>query len=280
MKKIFLIGLVALFAITGCSEDEEPETNVPKLGSADAISLADGASTTSTKVASATDNFLEFYVKGVGVIDFDIDNIKAKIINLSTEWTKQGVYLTPGSHTLKWTLKGTEASIDAIFLKKESKLDVGTYYQGGIITAVLNDGKRILIAAPEDYPDLLTFSNGTIQVPGSFSGIGEENTKAVIAVYEPLSEGKPYAAKIIDNLELNGYDDWFIPSIDELLTFIDQRNIIGGFDTKDVKYWSSSSTSAHVLMYLSEQPVANRKYPNTSQYQPHHVRPFRAAVKN
>jgi hypothetical protein len=243
-------------------------------------STTDGGSIATSNVVSVSNNFLEFYVKGNGVVDFYIDDVKGKIINLSGTWAKQGAYLTPGLHTLKWVLKGTEASLDAVRFKSETALAAGTYYQGGVITAVLNEGKRILIAAPEDYPELLTFSNGTVQVPGSFSDIGEVNTQAVINVYEPLSEGKPYAAKIIDAWVQYGYDDWFIPSIDELLTFVDQRNLIGGFDTEDVKYWSSSSNSAHVLMYLSEIPVANRKYPNTSQYQAHHVRPFRAVVKD
>ena len=38
---------------------------------------------------------------------------------------------------------------------------------------------------------------------------------------------------------LNGYSDWFLPSLDELNLMYQQRNIVGGFQGA-WNYWSSS----------------------------------------
>jgi hypothetical protein len=45
------------------------------------------------------------------------------------------------------------------------------------------------------------------------------------------------AARKCDDLALNGYDDWFLPSKDELNQMYLQRSVIGGFHKC---YWSSS----------------------------------------
>ena len=42
---------------------------------------------------------------------------------------------------------------------------------------------------------------------------------------------------------LNGYDDWFLPSVDELIQMYQQKDAIGGFDS--VYYWSSTQMGAN-----------------------------------
>jgi hypothetical protein len=50
------------------------------------------------------------------------------------------------------------------------------------------------------------------------------------------------AARICNDLELNGYRDWYLPSIFELQMLYKNREAIGGFT--DDYYWSSSEYSA------------------------------------
>lgn len=45
-------------------------------------------------------------------------------------------------------------------------------------------------------------------------------------------------AKVCDTLMLNEYNDWYLPSKDELNTLYGQKNLVGGFATST--YWSSS----------------------------------------
>jgi hypothetical protein len=105
--------------------------------------------------------------------------------------------------------------------------------------------------------------NSTAQ--GTAIGTGMANTTAVaqaltvtVAWYRATYiysavQIEQFAAYACDNLQLNGYTDWFLPSIDELKQIMINREIIGGFATpaledvgdytSDIRatYWSSSS---------------------------------------
>ena len=48
-----------------------------------------------------------------------------------------------------------------------------------------------------------------------------------------------YAARLCYNFELGSYDDWFLPSDEELNELYKQKNTVGGF-VSDYYYWSSS----------------------------------------
>jgi len=81
-------------------------------------------------------------------------------------------------------------------------------------------------------------TNSTIQsIKWSYAG----NTAAIVAALgnaEPYANKTDYAAKICYDLVLNGYDDWFLPSKDELNLMYEQKGVIGGF--AGAYYWSSS----------------------------------------
>ena len=92
-----------------------------------------------------------------------------------------------------------------------------------------------LIAAPYDQsqctwgcPDFLI--NGLANSVGS----GQSNTNLIINACGATN----IAARICNDLILNGYEDWYLPSKDELCTLRNQKDIIGGFS--DDMYWSSS----------------------------------------
>ena len=45
---------------------------------------------------------------------------------------------------------------------------------------------------------------------------------------------------------MNGYNDWFLPSKDELNVLYQNRTLIGGFSTSN-NYWSSSEYSEYAI---------------------------------
>ena len=127
------------------------------------------------------------------------------------------------------TAYGNELSFTASYV-------IGQNYGGGIIFYIDGAGQHGLIAATSDQPGAPWGCQET-SIPGSTPqgiGCGQANTTAIVTgCNEP-----GIAARICDDLILNGYSDWFLPSMDELNQMYLQKTIIGGF--VDTYYWTSS----------------------------------------
>ena len=103
-----------------------------------------------------------------------------------------------------------------------------------------SDGWRYLEAAPMDQTWFfgIPWNNGKyINIRTDTAvGAGKKNTDAIVAAQGSGS----YAAKLCQDLVLGGFDDWFLPSADELNLMYEnlKKAGLGGFSA--IWHWSSS----------------------------------------
>ena len=117
---------------------------------------------------------------------------------------------------------------------------IGDSYGGGIVFYIDGTGQHGLIAAISDQGSNKKWGcAGTLisGADGTAIGTGSQNTIDIEAGCAEVGT----AADIAANLVLNGYDDWFLPSKDELNQLYLNKAIVGGFaDYVSNYYWSSS----------------------------------------
>ncbi len=133
---------------------------------------------------------------------------------------------------------GTSTSVNVI---------IGQDYQGGKVAYIfqLGDAGYVvgethgLIAAAEDLPLAYKwgcYGFGISGADGLAIGNGAQNTLDIV------NAGCVGAAPECANLVLNGYSDWFLPSLHELGQLYNNRATIGGF--QNLEYWSSTETNS------------------------------------
>ena len=125
-------------------------------------------------------------------------------------------------------------------------VSVGGIYKGGIVFYVDMLGQHGLIAAPTDQSTGAQWGcYDVVDVMGTDTliGKGKANTEAIITACTTAGT----AAKICYDLVLNGYDDWFLPSKDELeLAYQNLHKNGKGSFVDGLFYWSSSQCAGSI----------------------------------
>lgn len=122
---------------------------------------------------------------------------------------------------------------------------IGQSFGGGIIFYLDGTGQHGLIAATADQSASALWGCYGILIGGTATaiGTGQANTTAIINGCNTAG----IAARICDDLVLNGYSDWFLPSKDELNQMYAQRTVIGNLEYRS--YWSSSEESVNYAWF-------------------------------
>jgi hypothetical protein len=152
------------------------------------------------------------------------------------------------------------AGADLLLSVGAKDLAIGDYYAGGVVgyiyqttdTAVyIANQVHGLIAAKADTSEGIKWSSNITLEIGTAVGIGTgwTNTQAIIDALDGSEVGR-YAAKEADSMRDGGYDDWFLPSLNELKKLRDSRVLIGNFSTTWLsRYMSSSESTQKITQY-------------------------------
>ncbi|UEG49606.1 DUF1566 domain-containing protein [Ferruginibacter lapsinanis] len=150
---------------------------------------------------------------------------------------------------------------------------VGEEYGGGIIFYVDPSGDHGLIAAAVDQSTMAKW--GFFENPAGATaitvGTGVTNTDKIISINPGDNAG--IAARLCSDLTLNGYSDWFLPSLNELKLLYKNLQLKGVGNIARAEYWSSSETdfnNAWLLDFNTGSPV------ESTVNKPSYVRAIRA----
>lgn len=146
--------------------------------------------------------------------------------------------------------------------KPAEKLTIGQEYGGGIIFYIDSTGQHGLICASYDQSAALPWSNGanrTTNATGTAIGTGKANTEIIVAAQGNGS----YAAQVCNDLDLNGYSDWYLPSKFECFyMYFNLKTLRGLGNFADGIYWSSTEASLN----NAYSQYANDGYPPNGGY--------------
>ena len=128
--------------------------------------------------------------------------------------------------------------------------EIGDDFGGGKIAYIGNEFPVMggMIAAASDSSEGHRWGCWGTTIGGAATeiaiGKGKDATAKIVSDCS-LSEFQ-VAAKLCDNLSINGYTDWYLPSGDELNELYENKEVIGNFFTGyEPYYWSSTETGTH-----------------------------------
>lgn len=241
MKKLTLLSFIVIILSTliSCEKKNEPPTckiilpeNNSIFGKGTIVHISVEANDSDGTVTE-----VRFYFDGIGTKS-------VKTFPYNYDWNTDDV--TTGLHEIKVTAidnQGAETSTKIEITIEQ--YNIGESYAGGIIYYVDSTGLHGLVCAEDNQSTGAEWGCYGIEITGADGtavGTGVQNTADIVAGCSIAG----IAAKICADLVLNDYDDWFLPSKDELNLMYTNLHLhnLGSF-AQDV-YWSSTEESANL----------------------------------
>jgi len=139
--------------------------------------------------------------------------------------------------------------------------NLGEECEGGLLAYIDEQGTKLIVSSVNNAEDIQWGCRGQLlNITSREYGTGKENTQALVNWHQgwqdpwfTAPEGSTgychekndgtVAANVCNDLELNGYSDWYLPSIDELDYIYENVHKNGQGDFGESECWSSSESS-------------------------------------
>ncbi|MEI7424375.1 MAG: hypothetical protein WCK18_19905 [Prolixibacteraceae bacterium] len=199
-----------------------------------------------THVASGTQVVWNWNVVTTGATGYkwSATNDYATATDMGTATTKTQTGLTVGNTYTSYVWSYNSCSHSAPTVLSCFLIYVGASYGGGIVIYLDGTGQHGVIVANSDQSTGAAWGCQGTNITGTSTaiGTGQANTTAILAGC--ITAG--IAARVCDDYSVivGGikYDDWYLPSKDELNQFYVNRMLVGG--NYSFTYWSSSNYDA------------------------------------
>lgn len=152
---------------------------------------------------------------------------------------------------------------------------IGQMHQGGIVFWLDGKGGGLVVApngwsGTEDDPQA-RFGCSGIRIQGTTDGFGagSTNTKRIL---EQCPDQEPTAAKLASDAVINGFDDWYLPSKQELQAIHEKLHKGSVIKLRNDFYWSSTQSSGLLAWSFSMAKGTAFSYDKMDS---DHVRPVR-----
>jgi hypothetical protein len=146
---------------------------------------------------------------------------------------------------------------------------VGGNFGGGIVVYVDGSGLHGLVFAAANQGSATWGCRGTSISTGTAVGTGASNTAAIVAGCATPD----IAAKVADSLVLNGFDDWFLPSRDELTLAFSALLALGITPTSE-NFQTSSEVDSNTMRVVYGPSVSLGSSDKSSWFRVRAMRAF------
>jgi len=227
-----------------------------------------------TKVA-----YLVYFYKALDIVNSDFDKLISKIDKLINE-IQNSNYITFDEKKINNIIEDLERAKSLTkekmlesFEKSKKEIDfdmlkIGAQYAGGIVFYLDRSGKHGLVCADKNFEKTVwvgEYQDGDeSRIGANFNGIsdgtGISNTKKIVELaswykekgfFSTTKKPAQTAARLCFESNYNGFNDWYLPTKDELNLIYINKNKIGEFESGE--YWSSSQEDRYVwVQYLSQ----------------------------
>lgn len=152
---------------------------------------------------------------------------------------------------------------------------IGQMHQGGIVFWLDGKGGGLVVApdgwnGKEGEPQA-RFGCTEIRIKGMAEGVGAGKTNTRL-ILEQCPDKEPTAARIASDAVINGFDDWYLPSKEEMKLLYDALHVTGLQKLRYDFYWTSTQSSGLMAWSFSFAKGIAYSYDKMDS---DHVRPIR-----
>lgn len=262
MKNQILLTLILFFALS-CGKDtpltEDIKTEDIKVSIVTGGTFYNGVESLISATAVGEIKSLTFY--------FDGKSIGAMISGpFEVKFTPKD--LAPIEHEIKVIAESQKGNAFTVSKKIKIELRVGDPYQGGRIYYLDGSKEHGLIASTQDlhFGNTNTFLWGPLGKLNTTKDNGQENTRLMA---EAAPEDYSYLGYYFKfNFEIEGFTDWYIPSVDELELLKTNKSLVGGFTTETgikALYWSSTDANSDNAFAINVNALMGNSYGKQSR---------------